>query len=77
MLPTIVGLRSRGVCHGGCVGVYARAATVGEDDVGDGRWRPAVKTCGSAAQCSGGGDAVRWRRGWWLPITGCAPSRSD
>ena len=48
MLPTIVGLRSRGVCHGGCVGVYARAATVGEDDVGDGRWRPAVKTGGGA-----------------------------
>ena len=53
MLPTIVGLQSSGVSHGRCVGVCARAATVGEDGVGDGRWRPAVKT---------GGGAVQWGR---------------
>jgi len=28
--------------------VCARAATFGEDGVGDGRWRPAVKTDGGA-----------------------------
>jgi len=46
--------------------VCARAATVGEDGVGDAQWRSAVKAVES-------GDAVRRRRGWWLPDTGCAP----
>ena len=46
--------------------IYARAAMVGEEDVGDGQWQPAVKAVKS-------GDAVRRRRGWWLPVTGCAP----
>ena len=46
--------------------VCARAATVREDGVGDARWRPAVKAVES-------GDAVRMRRGWWLPVTGYAP----
>ena len=50
--------------------ICTRAATVGEDGVGDARWRSAVKAVKS-------GDAVRRRRGSWLPVTGYAPSRSD